>query len=273
MAKAIPHGTPSGYTYHKCRCDECKAAESEYQSLRRASRPENYRPSTLIRHGTQSGYNTHGCRCEECRSAKAKAAQRSRKNNPEYKAPVPSTPVPHGTRNGYQAYKCRCDECKAAAAEHRKRWAQDNPERWAAAQSRYRAANREVRNEGVRTWRKVNPEKVAAQELTWRKANPERRLALSTLASDRRRSRKRDAFVENVPRQEIFERDNWQCLIPGCLYPGVPASLDVKHPDPLLASIDHIVPLSKGGKHERSNLATAHLRCNVVKNDRIEGIA
>jgi 5-methylcytosine-specific restriction endonuclease McrA len=33
------------------------------------------------------------------------------------------------------------------------------------------------------------------------------------------------------------------------------------------------VPLSKGGRHERSNMATAHFRCNCVKNDRLEGIA
>lgn len=29
VRKAIPHGTYSGYQYHKCRCDMCKAARSE----------------------------------------------------------------------------------------------------------------------------------------------------------------------------------------------------------------------------------------------------
>lgn len=81
------------------------------------------------------------------------------------------------------------------------------------------------------------------------------------------------AFVEDVPPLEIFERDNWQCQIPGCIYPDIPATLNVGRYDPLLASLDHIVPLSKGGKHERSNLACSHLRCNQKKHTRIEGIA
>ncbi|MGV7750350.1 HNH endonuclease [Mycobacterium kansasii] len=83
---------------------------------------------------------------------------------------------------------------------------------------------------------------------------------------------KRGLFVEDVPRVEIFERDSWQCKIPGCLYPGVPVSLDVAYTDPLYASVDHVIPLSKGGPHERSNLQTAHLRCNTTKNARPEGI-
>lgn len=62
-------------------------------------------------------------------------------------------------------------------------------------------------------------------------------------------------------------------MIPGCLYPGVPATLDVPWPDPLFASIDHVIPLSKGGLHERANLTCSHLRCNMVKHDRTEGIA
>lgn len=27
----IPHGTPSGYTWHKCRCSECRAWSAAYR--------------------------------------------------------------------------------------------------------------------------------------------------------------------------------------------------------------------------------------------------
>lgn len=33
----IPHGTVSGYSYHKCKCDSCKEANRIYRQLRRAS--------------------------------------------------------------------------------------------------------------------------------------------------------------------------------------------------------------------------------------------
>jgi HNH endonuclease len=37
--------------------------------------------------------------------------------------------------------------------------------------------------------------------------------------------------------------------------------------DPLAASIDHIVPRSRGGTNDDGNLQIAHLRCNLLKHD------
>lgn len=34
-------------------------------------------------------------------------------------------------------------------------------------------------------------------------------------------------------------------------------------------SIDHIQPLSKGGRHSYINTQLAHLHCNLVKKDRV----
>lgn len=34
----IPHGKRHGYTYHKCRCDLCRAAQAEYMRKSRVSR-------------------------------------------------------------------------------------------------------------------------------------------------------------------------------------------------------------------------------------------
>lgn len=44
--------------------------------------------------------------------------------------------------------------------------------------------------------------------------------------------------------------------------------LDLRHPSLLRASIDHIVPYSRGGTHDLSNLQVVHLYCNYVKSDR-----
>jgi 5-methylcytosine-specific restriction endonuclease McrA len=34
-------------------------------------------------------------------------------------------------------------------------------------------------------------------------------------------------------------------------------------------SIDHIVPIARGGEHEWDNVQPAHLGCNIQKNDRV----
>lgn len=46
---------------------------------------------------------------------------------------------------------------------------------------------------------------------------------------------------------------------------GEPIDPDATWPDPAMASVDHIVPVSRGGKHERANVQAAHLGCNVHK--------
>ena len=61
-------------------------------------------------------------------------------------------------------------------------------------------------------------------------------------------------------RAEIAERDRWLCGI--C---GGRVSRERRHPDPLCASIDHIVPLALGGSNDLDNLQLAHLRCNLSK--------
>lgn len=68
--------------------------------------------------------------------------------------------------------------------------------------------------------------------------------------------------VEVVTRQEIFQRDNWECWI--C---GAPVLKDTHRLDPLGASVDHIAPLSKGGGWTSENLRTAHRSCNLLRGD------
>ena len=43
-----------------------------------------------------------------------------------------------------------------------------------------------------------------------------------------------------------------------------------RHYDPLAASIDHILPRSRGGTDDDSNLQITHLRCNLLKHDKAQ---
>lgn len=66
---------------------------------------------------------------------------------------------------------------------------------------------------------------------------------------------------------DVFERDGWVCGL--C---GGPVSPDVVYPDPLSASLDHVVPLSRGGAHSLDNSQLAHLACNVRKGAREDSV-
>lgn len=65
-------------------------------------------------------------------------------------------------------------------------------------------------------------------------------------------------------RLAIYERDGWTCWI--CTEP-VDAELIGSRSD-WRPSLDHLLPKSKGGGDETSNLSLAHLWCNVTLNDR-----
>lgn len=60
----------------------------------------------------------------------------------------------------------------------------------------------------------------------------------------------------------MFERDSWVCQHPSC---GKPVDPSLVWPDPFSASLDHMVPLSKGGAHSYENVTLMYLRCNLCK--------
>jgi hypothetical protein len=69
----------------------------------------------------------------------------------------------------------------------------------------------------------------------------------------------------------IYERDFWACQMPECLHPegrAIDPATYVRRPsqgepmDPWRASIDHIVPLAKGGWDIAANKRAAHALCN-----------
>lgn len=64
---------------------------------------------------------------------------------------------------------------------------------------------------------------------------------------------------------DLLERDGRVCGI--C---GEPISVVLMYPDPRSASVDHVVPLARGGGHSPENLQPAHLDCNIRKGARVD---
>jgi hypothetical protein len=77
-----------------------------------------------------------------------------------------------------------------------------------------------------------------------------------------RKALRRKTYVAKVEPKKIFERDNWICQL--C---GRKVNPKLKHPHLMSPTIDHIIPLSRGGTHEPKNVQLAHFTCNCQKNN------
>jgi 5-methylcytosine-specific restriction endonuclease McrA len=100
----------------------------------------------------------------------------------------------------------------------------------------------------------------------WRTRYPE---AAALLDARRRMLVEQATKGEPFAPRDVYERDQWTCGL--CREPVDPL---LPWPDPMSASVDHIVPLSRGGEHSLDNVQSAHLSCNCRKGDQtIEEIA
>jgi predicted nucleic acid-binding Zn ribbon protein len=91
-------------------------------------------------------------------------------------------------------------------------------------------------------------------------ASQRRHRASSSSARHARRLRVHIAAVERFDPFEVYDRDSWVCGI--CLGP---VDQEIRWPDLMSASLDHVMPLVAGGQHTPENTQIAHWICNVRK--------
>jgi 5-methylcytosine-specific restriction endonuclease McrA len=113
---------------------------------------------------------------------------------------------------------------------------------------------REARRAQYRAYKDSLPREIRrAKWKAWKAANPE----LYRAKCARRKARLRSApVVEKIVPADIFERDGWMCYLCG------------KQADVTTATIDHIIPVSRGGHHSAANCRCAHYLCNSRKHDK-----
>lgn len=117
-------------------------------------------------------------------------------------------------------------------------------------------AHPEKHREIVRKSMRKHPDRTHARFALWCKENPEKALARGA----RRRARKRNApIIESVDRRAIIERDKSVCYL--CLQVCTPLNV----------TLDHLVPLYRGGSHAADNLRVACRSCNSSKGTKLLG--
>lgn len=159
-----------------------------------------------------------------------------------------------------------------------------NPEPMRASRREWKERNHGKSLADMRAWYGDNKERVAVQRAARRKANPEltrqrdrrqrvgyqerqpeRARELNSKRGMHRRVRMVGALIDrDITLAEVFRRSEGKCRL--C---GTNVNRNSKERR-LRASIDHIVPISRGGKHEWSNVQLAHVGCNSAKGARIE---
>lgn len=202
-------------------------------------------------------------------------------------------------RNGHRCERYasneQCIVCNLAHAEryeqanrdyvdnYRKGWREANKDKLYAKTMAWRAANRERWDEAARVWLRANKEHVASLRAAWHRANADHRrvtgkvwrqenaekinavkkawLAANKLRTrvytENRRARKLANGGSHTPEQieELYAKQHQRCA-------GCNKSIR-KHYE-----IDHIIPITRGGSNDISNIQLLCMPCNRTKHNK-----
>ena len=154
----------------------------------------------------------------------------------------------HGASANGHCLCCRCPACPRPSTpppKPKRRYKADYQADYRINyeyQRAYRAAHRAQARERSRLWAESHPEEV-------RDRNRHRRARLAGVKH------------EPLTISDVAARDGWRCGICG-------ERVDPRAKGASRKSLDHIVPISRGGPHTLENSQLAHFRCNSAKGAR-----
>lgn len=165
------------------------------------------------------------------------------------------------TQDGLQA---QCKSCRKKyreknrdkEAERKKKYREKNRDKVLEIQKKYREKNRDKVAEHNKKYREKNRDKVAEIQKKYREENP-----LKTRAhTHKRRALKLETTIEPIDLNLVWDDSFGICFL--C---ETPMDQQYTYPDPRLPSLEHVIPLSRGGTHTYDNLTYTHLQCNNRK--------
>ena len=142
--------------------------------------------------------------------------------------------------------------CALCAREYSRKWRAANPEKKRKSNRRWKHDNPERNRELNRRCRKSNPEdprKHRERSRRWKKENPYK----NRVKDQRYRARRRGNISESYDFKAICEHYDNRCVKCGEKKP---------------LTVDHILPISKGGPDIASNIQPLCLSCNSSKGAR-----
>lgn len=88
----------------------------------------------------------------------------------------------------------------------------------------------------------------------------------------KRRAREKDSIIDkDITLQKVFDKDNGICYLCGklCNKDDIQQIEGRWVVGPTYPSIEHVIPLSRGGKHSWGNVRLAHMKCNLKKGSKL----
>lgn len=186
--------------------------------------------------------------CRDCCKEKA------RKRYAEFKSVIREKQRMYRATHGKQIRRQK-RRWRQANLEHARRksrqWTRDNPDRCRENHAEWRKDNRGRIRDYDRRWRDLNRDSYSAYQKAYRKRNPQAALN----AASRRRARLAEfAAITKQEWRALMSEYGWRCFY--CDRVLVRA----------LRTMDHLIPLSRGGRHHVANLMPCCRACNREKN-------
>lgn len=116
----------------------------------------------------------------------------------------------------------------------------------------------------AREYYKNNSERVKGRIKLWADINHDKVREMKARVESRRRARVRGLEVGKYDRFDVFKRDGGVCMI--C---NKKVDKSLRWPNAMSFSINHVVPISKGGADTFGNVETSHLVCNMRIGNRV----
>ena len=141
-------------------------------------------------------------------------------------------------------------QSKEEKAAYQKKYLAENKEKRAATRKKYYAANKEKIAAHNKEYRAENKERIAGWKREWSRKNPEK----SSTSTHTRRALKKGNGTFRITQKFMRNLYNSPCVSCG-------ASERIE--------ADHIIPISKGGRHSEGNLHSLCRSCNSSKHTKL----
>jgi 5-methylcytosine-specific restriction endonuclease McrA len=145
-----------------------------------------------------------------------------------------------------QARYNKTDKARAKARRHYENGGRDYQQDWAER-------NRDKTRAAARRHYARNADSEKARNMEWRRKNPEAWRRISNASEERRRAQKANAGIFDIVPKDFRRLYSQPCAACGATEGQ---------------TMDHIIPLSRGGRHSIGNLQTLCGSCNYSKNRR-----
>ena len=156
--------------------------------------------------------------------------------------------------------------CKAVSAsiqerkkEEERRLKEYEREREQRQKEREKWDRQQEKERQARARQRAMDEKKREMERKKAQQEKERQARIAALPEQRRFIAEQRRLMTDSLRYDVMRRDGFRCQLCGAMAK-----------DGVQLHVDHILPVSKGGKTEISNLRTLCERCNMGKRDKIE---